>query len=128
MKVGGKVVALGAGLLALAFVMGAVMALGRMAEISIPYAVHMAHIHAGALAIVCLAYGAAIDRTRLSDRWKSLGGWLVMAGALVVPGALLLKMAAEPLGHLMPLGTLLMAVALVILAWGSLKSKVAEQG
>ncbi len=126
MRFGGKVVAFGAGLLVMAFVMGAVMALGDMAEVSIPYAVHMAHIHAGALALACLAYGAALDRTRLSDRWKCAGGWLAMAGSLIVPGAFLLKMAAEPLVHMVPLGTLLMAMALVILARGALLSGSGE--
>ncbi len=119
---GGKVIAFGAGLLVISFVLGAILALSKP-----PHAVHMAHMHAGALAIICLAYGAVIDRTRMVGRLKAAGTWLVMIGALLVPGAFLLMMAAEPLAHLMPLGTLLMAASVAILAWGALTSKEAEQ-
>ncbi len=124
MKYGGKVIAFGAGLLVASFVLGAILAMVEEA----PHAVHMAHMHAGALAIVCLAYGAVIDRTRMGGRLKAAASWLVMIGALLVPGAFLLKMVAEPLAHLMPLGTLLMAASVAILAWGAFASKEAEQG
>ena len=122
MKYGGKAIAFGAGLLVFSFVLGVILALSEP-----PHAVHMAHMHAGALAIVCLAYGAVIDRTRMGGRLKAAGSWLVMIGALLVPGALLLKMAAEPLVHLMPLGTLSMAASVAILAWGAFASKKTEQ-
>ena len=113
-------IAFGAGLLVISFVLGVILALAEA-----PHAVHMAHMHAGVLAIVCLAYGAVIDRSHLGPRVKAAGSWLVMIGALLVPGAFLSKMVVEPLEHIMPLGTLLTAASLGILGWGALRSKEA---
>ena len=86
------------------------------------------HAHAGVLLILSLVYYLHLDRTGYSDGVKWLAGSLLQAGILAQSGGFFIHLGlGQPnrssLGTVVTrLGALLIAVALVILALGLLRS------
>ena len=90
------------------------------------------HAHAGVLLVLSLAYFLHLDRTGYSDGVKWLAGSFLLAGIMAQSGGFFIhfglgKANRSSVGTVVTrLGAVLIAVALIILAVGLLKS--ARQG
>ncbi|MDX2085129.1 MAG: hypothetical protein SFZ03_07055 [Candidatus Melainabacteria bacterium] len=81
----------------------------------------LAYLEAGFFTLVNTLYGMFIDRTSLSETFKSTGSRLTLAGAILYPFCSLLEGFYMPMDTIGYIGAAMLMVGIALLAYGLIR-------